>query len=69
MCFREVVEQMVIDHGLYGPRREKNCRPGFGNNKGADKPAHSRSLISAFVIRLLESIISELATSKFQYSS
>ena len=29
----------------------------FANNKGADQPAHPRSLISAFVIRLLESII------------
>ena len=35
----------------------------FANNKGADPPAHLCSLISTFVIRLLESIISELATS------
>ena len=27
------------------------------NNKGADQPAHQRSLTSAFVIRLLDSII------------
>ena len=26
------------------------------NNKGADQPAHSRSLISAFVVRFLDSI-------------
>ena len=45
-----------------GPRREKICLLGFPNNKGADQPAHPRSLISAFVIRLLESIISRLAT-------
>ena len=32
-------------------------------NKGADQPAHPRSLISAFVIRLLENIISRLAMS------
>ena len=31
------------------------------NNTGADQPAHPRSLISAFVIHLLESIISKLA--------
>ena len=36
----------------------------FENNKGADQPAHPRSLISAFVIRLSESIISRLATSE-----
>ena len=33
----------------------------FENNKGTDQPAQQRSLISAFVIRLLESIISKLA--------
>ena len=35
----------------------------FANNKGADQPAHMHSLMSAFVFRLLESIISRLATS------
>ena len=34
------------------------------NNKGADQRAHLGSLFSAFVIRLLESIISRLATSE-----
>ena len=48
----------------YGPRREKTFLRGFANNKGADQPAHPRSLISAFVIRLLESIISKHATSE-----
>ena len=33
----------------------------FFNTKGADQPAHPRSLISSLVIRLLESIISRLA--------
>ena len=47
---------------VYGPRREKTCLGGFANNKGADQPAHGRSLISTFVIRILESIISKLAT-------
>ena len=37
---------------------------GGANNKGADQPAHIRSLISTCVIRLLERIISGLATSK-----
>ena len=41
-----------------------NPSSGFANNKGADQPAHSRSLISAFVIRLLECIISSLPTSE-----
>ena len=37
---------------------------GFGNNKGADQPAHMRRLISTFVIPLLETIIPKLATNK-----
>ena len=37
---------------------------GFANNKGTDQPAHPHSLISTFVIRLLERIISKVATSE-----
>ena len=29
----------------------------YANNKGADQPAHPRSLISAFVVHYLDSII------------
>ena len=47
---------------IYGPRREKTFLRGFANNTGADQPAHSRSLISAFVIHFLESILYYLAT-------
>ena len=41
-------------------------KPDFGvyKNKDADQPAHLCSLISAFVICVLESIISRLAMSK-----
>ena len=35
-----------------GPRRKKTCLRSFENNKGADQPAHLRSLISDFVIPL-----------------
>ena len=44
-----------------GPRREKTCLRRFVNNTGADQPAHPCSLISAFVIRYLESVIYKLA--------
>ena len=37
---------------------------GFANNKNANEPAHPRRLISTFVIRLLEIIISQLASSE-----
>ena len=30
----------------------------YANNKGADQPAHPRSLISAFVVRCLDSVMS-----------
>ena len=36
----------------------------YANNKGADQPAHPRSLISAFVVRCLDSMIPVLAISK-----
>ena len=49
-------------HFLIGPRREKTCLRGFANNKGADQPAHPRSLISAFVVRFLKNVICKLAT-------
>ena len=42
----------------------ENLSSGLANNKGADQPAHPSCLINAFVIRLLESIISKFATSE-----
>ena len=33
---------------------------GFVKNKGSDQPVHPRRLVSAFVIPVLESIISRL---------
>ena len=42
----------------YEPGHKKMCLMPYANNKGADQPAHPRSLISAFVVRCLDSIIS-----------
>ena len=59
--------KFAVQHSLciiIGPRREKPCLRWFANNTGADQPAHPRRLISAIVIRVLESIISELATNE-----
>ena len=36
----------------------------YANNKGADQPTHSHSLISAFVVRCLDSIILLVSTSE-----
>ena len=49
---------------IYRPCQEKTCLCGFVNNKGADQLAHPRRLISAFGIRFLKSIISNLATNE-----
>ena len=40
------------------PGHEKMCLMSYANNKGADQPEHPRSLISAFVVHCLDSIIS-----------
>ena len=39
-------------------RAMRKCVVSYANNKGADQPALPRSLISAFVVRCLDSIIS-----------
>ena len=38
----------------------------YANNKGADQPAHRRSVISTFVVPCLDSMICILALSRFQ---
>ena len=48
----------------HGPGHAKMCLMSYANNKGADQPAHPRSLISTFVVRCLGSMICILAISK-----
>ena len=43
---------------VHEPGHEKMCLMIYVNNKGADQPAQTHSLISAFVVRCLDSIIS-----------
>ena len=40
-----------------GPGHSKMCLIPYANNKGADQPAHPRSLIITFVVRCLDSIM------------
>ena len=42
------------------------CLMSYANNKGTDQPAHPHSLINAFVVRCLDSIVPILA--KFKIS-
>ena len=53
---------ILLIRPINGPHREKTCLRGFAINTGADQPAHPRSLISAFVIRFLDSFICKHAT-------
>ena len=53
-----------ISYQSYGPSHAKTCLMPYANNKGADQPAHPRSLISTFVVRGLDSMICILAISK-----
>ena len=61
ICVLVIISMVKCSNGLGS---EKTCLQGFANNKGADQPAHPRSLISDFVIPVLENIISRLATSE-----
>ena len=61
MLLRFVSVRETIGDYIAGPTRENLLR-GFAINTGADQPAHPRSLISAFVIRILKSIVCKLAT-------
>ena len=62
MKFKERNKILPEHSTLNGPRREKTCLRGVAKNTGANQPAHPRSLISAFVIRFVESIKCKLAT-------
>ena len=43
---------------------KKNLLLSYANNKGADQPAHPRSLARTFVVRYLDSILSILTNAK-----
>ena len=62
------VAELRLGPILYGTRREKTRLRWFANNKGADQSAHLHCLNSAFLIHLLEGVMSQLATSKVPFS-
>ena len=62
-CFKvlddcQLIVSDLVDIFIIEPGHEKMCLMAYANNKGADQPAHPRSLISAFVVRSSDSIIS-----------
>ena len=65
-CIR-LSQVMLIDIIIWVTSWENLFMP-YANNKGADQPAHPHSLISAFVVRWIDSIIPLVSISKFQDS-
>ena len=55
---------MLFDHILFEQGHEKTCLMSYANNKGADQPAHPRSLISAFVVHCLDSVMYLVSVTK-----
>ena len=51
-------------YSIYDPGHEKTCLMSYKDNKGADQPAHPRNLISAFVVRCLDSVMSLVSVTK-----
>ena len=49
---------------LYELSHEKTCLMSYANNKGADQPAHLRSLISAFLVHCQDRMIPLVYISK-----
>ena len=48
----------------FGPGHAKMCLMLYANKKGADQPAHPRSLISTFVVRCLDIIMALVSISE-----
>ena len=54
----------VMRRGFNWASSRENLTLLYANNTGADQPVHPRILVSTFVIRLLEIMISTLASCK-----
>ena len=65
--YNMLVQELICENILASTR--ENLSSGFANNKGADQPTHPRSLVSDFVNRLLENIISRLTTIEISFFS
>ena len=58
LCIGFVLSSTCVQRLLYCVTfGEKTCLRGLENNKGTNQPTHLRSLISVFVIRILDSTI------------
>ena len=63
-CWEAQTDQEDYKLILLEPGHEKTCLMSYANNKGADQPAHPRSLISTFVVRYLDSVMFQVSVTK-----
>ena len=74
VLFRTTISQeritliVAFPHSLISPNY-RYLSSGVANNKGADQPAHPRSLISALLFAIWEVSYVNLLKVKFQFSS
>ena len=57
-------EVLLCTRDSYWAMSWENLFMPYANNKGADQPAHPHSLISTFVVRCLDNIISQVSISE-----
>ena len=60
--------QKSIRVNIHELGHEKTCLMSYANNKGTDQHAHPHSLISAFVVRCLDSVMSLVSVTKIHAS-
>ena len=66
LCINFLLKCLRLYSGFFAcePGHEKTCLMPYADTKGADQPAHLRSLISIFAVRCLDSMICILIISK-----
>ena len=63
-CYDFLPDHLIELSAVIEPHHEKTCIMLHANNNDADQPAHPSSLISAFIVRCLDSTIPTLAKYK-----
>ena len=55
---------LLILENIFELGHEKTCLMSYANNKGTDQPVHPSSLIYAFVVHCLDSVMSLVSVTK-----
>ena len=60
-CYATVAFTSALFDTIIEPDHEKTCLKPYANNMGADQAVHPHSLFSIFIVRYLDSTISDVA--------